>query len=184
MQITLHNATSFVSFYFSKAHLPTHRHTHTHTYTHLLLYNHCPTRREQMPLQAQGEAGTLTVFVCNGADLAQTPFYNHKLVSVQVWGNVERVHSDFQHRGSWCKNMTTWSLNFCENRPWGRIQKKQKFYFLVNIHVLNELEWSGESHFSNAVPCSFFSPEKGRIVFLAISLTSSMQSGPISTNES
>lgn len=48
-----------------------------------------------MPLQAQ-EVGMLTVFVCNGTFLAQTPFYNHKLDRVQVWGIVERVHSEFQ----------------------------------------------------------------------------------------
>lgn len=48
-----------------------------------------------MPLHAQ-EVGMLTVFVCNGTVLAQTPFYNHKLDRVQVWGIVERVHSESQ----------------------------------------------------------------------------------------
>lgn len=62
--------------------------------------------------------------------------------------------------------------------------KNKHVLFFVNIHVLNELECSGGSLFSSGVPGGSFSPEQCRIVSLAISRTSSMQSRPIITNES
>lgn len=59
----------------SASHKPTCALTHTHVYcSRLLLYNHCPTRREQMPLQAQGEVGTLTLCLCAMGGLGTNTF--------------------------------------------------------------------------------------------------------------
>lgn len=135
----------------SVSHMQTCLCANTLKYTRLSLYNHCPTRREQMPLQAHGEAGTLTLFVCNGAVLVQTPFM---LSSVQEWGNIEGAHSDFQNRGSWWKNMMTW--NFCEDRPLEEIQEDK---FFLSPTLMSKINWSAEleGFFPTQSPVAFFS---------------------------
>lgn len=151
-----------------------HAHTYTLKYKCLLLYNYCPTMRKQMSLQADKEAGTIAVYVCNGAVLAQTSFYNQAQRCQSVWPRRNRI---FRLPGRWSKNKMVWKIEFLEGRPSEGLKEKHVFQ-----HSCPE-ECCAGSLFFNAAPCVLFPPE-WQIVSLAISIKSTMQSRPIITNES
>lgn len=160
----LHNTTSFVFFCFSCALMDTntHRHTDSHTYTHVPCYtiivqeggNRCPFRLRKRWAHS----------LCLCA-IGQSWNKHLSTITISAVSKHEETQKDsnFQDRGSWCKNMTTWHLEFL----WLQGLKKSSenkhlflpFFFFLNILVLSELECREGCLLSNGVPGGFFPPE-------------------------